>query len=59
MGLHDMILGYGIIALPTGIVTAELTRPHYRATSCQACKQCNAERHDADAVHCQYCGALL
>jgi voltage-gated potassium channel len=53
-----MILGYGIIAVPTGIVSVELARtPH--AVSTQACPACSAEGHDADATHCKYCGAAL
>jgi voltage-gated potassium channel len=54
-----MILGYGIIAVPTGIVTAELARDAYKPFSTQACPACSAEGHDADAVYCKYCGAKL
>lgn len=50
-----MILGYGIIAVPTGIVTAELTRAS-RAVTTQVCEECHAEGHEADAVHCRFCG---
>ena len=53
-----MILGYGIIAVPTGIVTAELARAG-AATSTQVCSECHAEPHDIDALHCKYCGAEL
>lgn len=52
-----MILGYGIIAIPTGIVTSELT--FSRNISTQACPECSAEGHDVDAVHCKICGARL
>lgn len=44
-----MILGYGIIAVPTGIVTAELSRTENKQISTQVCKECNHEGHDADA----------
>lgn len=54
-----MILGYGIIAVPTGIVTAELVYGHREQVSTQACVECAAEGHDADAVFCKYCGARL
>jgi voltage-gated potassium channel len=54
-----MIIGYGIIAVPTGIVTAELARESYRSVSTQACPECGSEGHDADAVYCKYCGANL
>jgi voltage-gated potassium channel len=56
-----MILGYGIIAVPTGIVTAELTKAGARAAqvSGQACPSCGADAHAADALHCRLCGARL
>jgi voltage-gated potassium channel len=54
-----MIIGYGIIAVPTGIVTAELTQSARRTVSTQACPSCAAEGHDADAVYCKYCAARL
>ncbi len=53
-----MILGYGIIAVPTGIVTAELTRAA-KSASTHVCPECHAEAHDDDAVHCKYCGTKL
>ena len=53
-----MILGYGIIAVPTGIVTVELANAG-RAVSRQACPSCGAEGHAIDARHCKYCGARL
>ncbi len=52
-----MVLGYGIIAIPTGIVTAELTFQQNEST--QACPECSAEGHDVDAKHCKFCGADL
>jgi voltage-gated potassium channel len=54
-----MIIGYGIIAVPTGIVTAELTQAYIQGVSNKACPQCSAEGHDPDAKHCKYCGAEL
>ncbi len=54
-----MILGYGIIAVPTGIVTVELASAGRRPVSTQVCPQCTAEGHDADANYCKYCGARL
>jgi voltage-gated potassium channel len=53
-----MILGYAIIAVPTGIVSVELAKTG-RAVSRQACPACGAEGHDVDAIHCKYCGAHL
>ena len=54
-----MILGYGIIAVPTGIVTAEMTFAAGKKISTQACLECSAEGHDSDAKFCKICGAKL
>jgi voltage-gated potassium channel len=54
-----MILGYSIIAVPTGIVTVAIARATEQKISTQACPQCSAEGHDADAKFCKYCGAKL
>ena len=53
-----MIMGYGIIAVPTGIVTTEFARAA-KAASTHVCPECHAEGHDLDAVHCKYCGSPL
>lgn len=53
-----MIMGYGIIAVPTGIVTAELGRAA-KPASTHVCPECHAEGHDLDAVYCKYCGTRL
>jgi len=55
-----MVTGYGIIAVPTGIVTSELTRLRQplRVTT-QACPACSREGHDFDAKFCKHCGAKL
>lgn len=52
-----MIVGYAIIAVPTGIVTVELNRT--RPATAQVCPGCLAEGHDVDAVHCKFCGTRL
>ena len=54
-----MILGYGIIAVPTGIVTRELVRADQGSLSIRSCQVCSAEGHDVDASHCKYCGSAL
>lgn len=54
-----MIIGYGIIAVPTGIVSVELAQAFKRKISTQACLECSAEGHDWDAKFCKYCGARL
>jgi len=54
-----MILGYGIIAVPTGIVTVEIANASRRKITTQACEHCASEGHDADASFCKYCGTEL
>jgi voltage-gated potassium channel len=55
-----MILGYGIIAVPTGIVSAEMvSMKNSERVSGQVCPHCLKEGHDIDAVHCKYCGGSL
>lgn len=50
-----MILGYGIIAVPTGIVTGEFIQEK-KLKDQIACKRCNKTGHDMDAKFCKYCG---
>lgn len=55
-----MIIGYGIIAVPTGIVSVELAEAvRQKRVSGQACPSCAAEGHDVDSIFCKYCGARL
>lgn len=55
-----MLLGYGIIAVPTGIVTVEMTRAITRRDiTTRVCQSCAREGHDLDAAWCKYCGARL
>ncbi len=55
-----MVLGYSIIAVPTGILSAELSEAKRKGpVSTQACPNCSASGHDWDARHCKYCGVPL
>jgi voltage-gated potassium channel len=54
-----MIMGYGIIAVPTGIVTVEMSHAFQKKVTTEACPECSAEGHDADALFCKFCGAKL
>lgn len=60
-----MIMGYGIIAVPTGIVTAELTLASKASSDSSAspddavCPDCRLDDHGPDAIHCRRCGAEL
>jgi voltage-gated potassium channel len=55
-----MIMGYGIIAVPTGIVSAEMVQlKRLEQHTTQHCPHCLKEGHDRDAVCCKYCGGKL
>jgi len=58
-----MLTGYAIIAVPTGIVTAEFANQQKimsrHEISTQACPECLAEGHNADALWCRKCGSRL
>ena len=54
-----MLLGYGIIAVPTGIVTAGMIKSKPKVISTQACINCSKEGHDNDAKFCKYCGSKI
>jgi len=59
-----MIMGYGVLAVPTGIVSAEMVNQSNSASvekeiTTQNCKSCLAEGHDRDAHFCKYCGEEL
>jgi voltage-gated potassium channel len=51
-----MIMGYAIIAVPTGIVTAELGKNRREFKECPKCEE---KGHEPDSLHCKYCGAKL
>ena len=53
-----MIVGYGILAVPTGIVTLELQRAT-RGRRARECPGCGSRGQDEDASYCKYCGTKL
>lgn len=53
-----MIVGYSIIAVPTGIVTVEISRAS-RARDGARCPGCRSTSHEPDAIFCKYCGERL
>ena len=53
-----MMLGYAVLAVPTGIVSVEIFKSKKR-TNTQACRYCAQEGHDDDAKFCKYCGEKL
>lgn len=55
-----MILGYSIIAIPTGIVSSEMTKnPSNIDTNTQSCPNCLKDNHKKNAKYCYHCGTLL
>ncbi|HTE32524.1 MAG TPA: ion transporter [Chryseolinea sp.] len=55
-----MLIGYGIIAVPTGIITTEMAiTARARKHGTETCPGCGREGHDANAVFCKYCGEKL
>jgi voltage-gated potassium channel len=55
-----MLMGWGTLAVPTGIVTAEMTALRYRPLFVpRACGHCGAAAATADAVYCHLCGTAL
>jgi len=54
-----MIMGYGIIAIPTGIVTLEISEASRRAANTRTCPECSAEGHVPEADYCWRCGERL
>lgn len=54
-----MLTGYSIIAVPTGLLTAELNQELTRERNKMICTGCGAVGHERDAKHCKYCGETL
>ncbi len=54
-----MIIGYSIIAVPTGILSAEVGRASVRNACAKTCPACGRADHDPDAAHCKHCGKRL
>ena len=55
-----MFIGYGIIAVPTGIITTEMALAiRSKKDKHETCPGCGREGHDKDAEFCKYCGTML
>ena len=54
-----MLLGYSIIAIPTGILTAEISQEISRHKDLRRCSNCLKTGHENDAVFCDHCGSEL
>ena len=51
-----MILGYSIIAVPTGLISVELSKI---SLNTQSCRSCSLDEHEDDAIFCKLCGEEL
>lgn len=54
-----MLLGYSILAVPTGIITAELSNEMNSHKELVKCPNCNRAGHDSDAMYCKHCASEL
>ncbi|WP_215289770.1 ion transporter [Polynucleobacter sp. MWH-CaK5] len=54
-----MLMGWGTLAVPTGIVTAELASSRTEQITTRTCKECMSEGHGATDQYCRNCGAKL
>ncbi len=54
-----MLTGYSIIAVPTGILTAELSQEMFRERASRSCGGCEKAGHESDAEYCKFCGESL
>jgi len=54
-----MLLGYSILIIPGGIISAEWAMQKRESISTQTCPDCSREGHDADAEYCKFCGGQL
>jgi voltage-gated potassium channel len=54
-----MLTGYGIIAVPTGIISAELMSEMQRERTIVRCSNCEKSGHEKDAEYCKYCGTEI
>lgn len=54
-----MLLGYSILAVPTGIITAELNNEMHSHRQLVKCPNCSQSGHESDALFCKHCGSQL
>jgi len=54
-----MLTGYSILAVPTGIFTAELAQEMQRVRKSLVCGGCSVSGHETDAIFCRHCGCQL
>lgn len=55
----NMIVGHEIIAVPTGIVTVEISNALRKSDQLHVCSRCTSNGRDADAIYCKKCGGEI
>lgn len=54
-----ILVGYSLIIVPTGFVSAEVIESRLKKVTAISCPTCVTEGHDTDAIFCKYCGEKL
>ena len=54
-----MMLGYSIIAIPTGIIAVDFYNQEEEVISTQVCRYCTDDDHNHNAIYCKTCGEIL
>ncbi|WP_408626234.1 ion transporter [Dryocola clanedunensis] len=54
-----ILIGYSVIAIPTGIITAHMTTEFQKQRKARECPKCHRGNHDAEARYCLTCGSRL
>ncbi|WP_426448986.1 ion transporter [Siccibacter colletis] len=54
-----ILIGYSVIAIPTGILSSQMTESLQRRRLARVCRRCHCGDHKLDALFCHHCGAAL
>lgn len=54
-----ILIGYSVIAIPTGIITAHMTNELQKQRNARSCPRCHKGNHDSEARFCKSCGSAL
>lgn len=54
-----ILVGYSVIAIPTGILTAQMTQELQKKSALRSCLRCHQDEHESDAHYCKICGEHL
>lgn len=54
-----MLIGYSIIAIPTGIVSVEIAQAHRLDKDNRICPTCNRQGHEKESIFCRFCGVKI